>query len=183
MNHLFFLFFSGMNSISNTKNPQRSNFSSSRNDHQRNRGYHQAISRAVQRKMPGALRLLDCGCGAGLPGRICWGDCTARTFFLSNGLMTILGEPYIYIIYAYGFDICILYKIWGYITKDHRFSLGLLTSKKIWIWKRWMKFKPWGNFASNASRLIHNSKVSFQKTGHQHLGINKSSNFWRNTLW
>lgn len=36
------------------------------NDHQRNRGYHQAISRAVQRKMPGALRLLDCGCGAGL---------------------------------------------------------------------------------------------------------------------
>jgi hypothetical protein len=46
-----------------------------------------------------------------------------------------------------------------------------------------MKFKPWGNFASNASRLIHNSKVSFQKTGHQHLGINKSSNFWRNTLW
>lgn len=116
MNHLFFLFFSGMNSISNTKNPQRSNFSSSRNDHQRNRGYHQAISRAVQRKMPGALRLLDCGCGAGLPGRICWGDCTARTFFLSNGLMTILGEPYIYILYMHMVLISVYYTRYGDIS-------------------------------------------------------------------
>eukprot|EP00435_Cladocopium_sp_Y103_P030552 s1597_g7.t1 len=38
------------------------------NDHQRNRGYHQALARAVQRKTgrSGAVRLLDCGCGAGL---------------------------------------------------------------------------------------------------------------------
>ena len=71
------------------------------------------------------------------------------------------------------FDICILYKIWGYITKDHRFSLGLLTSKKIWIWKRWMKFKPWGNFASNASRLIHNSKVFVPKK--------RGINIWEST--
>ena len=64
-----------------------------RNDHQRNRSYHQAIARAVQRKtgMSGA-RLLDCGCGAGLLGRFQESYNSAHLFLVVFGSEAVVGD-------------------------------------------------------------------------------------------